>query len=1279
MPANEQYLRDIKKSHLAFLGSVIAFAFATVLILYRDHDDEWRGFQREFLRLEAQNLRGDEAEIVSAAGGIESYQAELNKLESELESAQASLAPIQEQVKAAKQTAAEAKKDADLKGREVRFARAHRDVARANYDLGVRDALPTDQLQPLFTQFDDHQKTVLSLEAEWEELTTKSKAASAQSALVTAELDKVNDKIKKFHAEATRIQDALREIAPEGGLQGLKRAFMEWPIIDGFNGHLEVKQDWLPELRIRLGMATPARFDRCRTCHLGIDRFGNGNVPTFPALTSEGGYAQPFSSHPRPDVYLTATSPHPIASFGCTVCHEGQGSATSFHNAQHGANDPQQDHDWNHKYGHFHNHFWEYPMFPSRLREAACLKCHHDVVELGTNPTYGATAPKAVEGWNLIRKYGCFGCHEINGFDGKKRIGPDLRLEPTEEEEPKYESDPNLVRGAERKVGPSLKHVAQKTGTNWIAAWTREPKSFRVSTRMPQFFGLTNLQDAHGKSLSDVEIAGVASFITKQSTPVELDKPKAGYIPDNSEEGQQRRKLLIESGKKLFAERGCLACHTHNDESFKGMNADFGPDLSNVGAKLLTGEAGLNWIYTWIREPERHHPRTKMPNLFLTPYQDSDREVDPAADIALFLIGDGPKEYAAPSVSTEAVKALAQVHLSGKAMTGPQFEEFWSTHTLPNTVNPKLLKGDDIELASLTTKPTEDGWNSTILNYLGRRAVSRYGCYGCHDINGFGSGRPIGTGLADWGRKDTGRLALEHIEEFLHHHGEVDGSSTHTRVEKALAKAASDSFDSAEDKKSGLRAAYFYEDLAHHGRAGFIYQKLRDPRSYDYQKVETKGYVERLVMPKFPFSESQVEAIAAFVLGLVADPPASNYVYQPKGAKADRNRGEYLLEKFNCVSCHMTSLHQFEFGAKEGELEPTVADAKEHAAGRKALLALRPAKPAVLGKSSNSKLGDFHARIVGIPYANPNPDDDPEDREYAIDLWEPALTTDAATADELRRKGQEPGVMLPGTRLLVKEANLIRHTPARGGHFAEWLVERFSEEKTRGNKYLAWQMVPPPLHLEGQKVQTPWLYRFLREPEQIRYTPALRMPRFNISEQEAAALANYFAAADGVTYPYEQNVFVEPLTLSEGKSKFLEKHAGRAADYPQSQNPQLDESWKMLTTTLCIKCHAVGGRPFLAAPNDPNVMRGPNLDRVSQRLRPDWVKVWLFKPSWITPYTSMPLPFPADKKDFAPLFDGDALDQTTGVHAALMNYQRLIELHGKASADVKPTDPNAGK
>jgi hypothetical protein len=103
----------------------------------------------------------------------------------------------------------------------------------------------------------------------------------------------------------------------------------------------------------------------------------------------------------------------------------------------------------------------------------------------------------------------------------------------------------------------------------------------------------------------------------------------------------------------------------------------------------------------------------------------------------------------------------------------------------------------------------------------------------------------------------------------------------------------------------------------------------------------------------------------------------------------------------------------------------------------------------------------------------------------------------------------------------------------------------------------------------------------------------------------------------------------------------------------------------MLSTTLCIKCHSVGGREFAtdsSKPNDPNVTHAPNLDRANARLRPDWLTVWVSNPKWITPYTAMPIPFPKKgKKQFEPLFGGDAESQTIGVRDALMNYYRLLE------------------
>ena len=54
--------------------------------------------------------------------------------------------------------------------------------------------------------------------------------------------------------------------------------------------------------------------------------------------------------------------------------------------------------------------------------------------------------------------------------------------------------------------------------------------------------------------------------------------------------------------------------------------------------------------------------------------------------------------------------------------------------------------------------------------YIGRKAISRLGCFGCHDIPGFAASKPVGTQLNDWGRKDPQRLAFEDVVAFVKEH-----------------------------------------------------------------------------------------------------------------------------------------------------------------------------------------------------------------------------------------------------------------------------------------------------------------------------------------------------------------------------------------------------------------------------------------------------------------------------------------------------------------------------
>ena len=145
---------------------------------------------------------------------------------------------------------------------------------------------------------------------------------------------------------------------------------------------------------------------------------------------------------------------------------------------------------------------------------------------------------------------------------------------------------------------------------------------------------------------------------------------------------------------------------------------------------------------------------------------------------------------------------------------------------------------------------------------------------GCHDIPGFEDAKPIGTGLADWGRKEPSKLAFEQVVQYLAQENFVHGHGHIHNIEEAL-----------DPHHMDPDTGFFIEAVLHHEREGFIWQKLREPRSYDYRMTENKDYTERLRMPKFNLTDKQREAVITFVLGLVAEPPAAQYVY-----KADPRR-----------------------------------------------------------------------------------------------------------------------------------------------------------------------------------------------------------------------------------------------------------------------------------------------------------------------------------------------------------------------------------------------------
>lgn len=148
---------------------------------------------------------------------------------------------------------------------------------------------------------------------------------------------------------------------------------------------LEVQQVWDPKLEI---------VDRCMTCHMGHSNPQMTDVP------------HPHKVHPN-------FEQHNFNVIGCAVCHEGQGSATTVHNAH-------VMHNLEERFGPYDaQHIgWERPLLPRDYVQASCQKCHN-VME---GPIPGADRLNA--GWELAQQNGCKTCHYI--VDGGAKQAPEL-------------------------------------------------------------------------------------------------------------------------------------------------------------------------------------------------------------------------------------------------------------------------------------------------------------------------------------------------------------------------------------------------------------------------------------------------------------------------------------------------------------------------------------------------------------------------------------------------------------------------------------------------------------------------------------------------------------------------------------------------------------------------------------------------------------------------------------------------------------------------------------
>lgn len=315
--------------------------------------------------------------------------------------------------------------------------------------------------------------------------------------LLKEKLSLFTSEAEKYRSEITKLKEKIEEA---------ERKYEE---VD--KDPVKIKQIYIKDIN---------KADRCESCHMGIT--GTENISEL----------QPFTNHPGSYVYLEN---HPSEVFGCTMCHRGQGRAVS---------SPDKAHGW--------VEFWATPMLKGNMIQATCQTCHGDVQHL-----QGADVLK--RGSGLIEKYGCYGCHQIAGYE-------------------------NL-----RKIGPELTKVGVKVNYTYLVNWLQDPKDYVLGSRMPKYY------------FSEEEASAIADYLVSMTVENRSDNSHGEINED-----------LAAKGKGIWGQSRCSICHPTNGVggAYKEINA---PDLGIVGSKT-----NRDWLYSWIKDPKSYFPKTMMPRFRFT-------------------------------------------------------------------------------------------------------------------------------------------------------------------------------------------------------------------------------------------------------------------------------------------------------------------------------------------------------------------------------------------------------------------------------------------------------------------------------------------------------------------------------------------------------------------------------------------------------------------------------------------------------------------------------------
>jgi len=485
-----------------------------------------------------------------------------------------------------------------------------------------------------------------------------------------ADLRKLGLRLGRMKAEEERIQAEVTELDSELDSEtGEKNELVR--LVQKSEAGVKQLRSSIARLEARkpaieqVSNSALGRVDRCVTCHLAIDD------PHFEETP------EPLQSH-RPNAHIDIGRYHPFETYGCSICHEGQGLATRLAEA----------------FGqeaHFHQ-----PVLGRNLSQGSCLPCHPESIRIPDLPALEA-APLLEEGRRLFAAKGCTGCHETEPFKHLTPTGPKLssvahKVEPDwlyrwvrkpvdyfpgthmpdflftpdevravtdylllkmDEQSPApapprpadldqaWENGRDVfqvarcischaIEGKGGTMGPDLTRVASKVNRDWLFAWFTNPLEYDPQTLMPHF----RFTEAERLDLIEYLMQEFVDWdLPDEPDPVEAAEP----LPENAVQGEA-----------LVRRYGCSGCHEMTGflttQKVSTELTDYGTktvDLLDFGWAWDVPRTRLDWTMAKLRDPRQFRDSLLMPD-----YDFTDDEILALTTLLLAFKGyEPPAEY----------------------------------------------------------------------------------------------------------------------------------------------------------------------------------------------------------------------------------------------------------------------------------------------------------------------------------------------------------------------------------------------------------------------------------------------------------------------------------------------------------------------------------------------------------------------------------------------------------------------------------------------------------